>query len=122
MSWQKMIWVFLLTGIVAGCASTLSYDQIRQKAEAVNFQDGVDQSEATLIAQKFVLDKGLDAEHPVNNVGEVRRTQDGSAWLVNFKGVLARGASQYRRFDFTQPITIRVDAANGKAEVFNQGQ
>ena len=44
---------------VCGCTSTLNYQQIRDRAGLVDKKDGVNHEEAILIAQDFLLRKGL---------------------------------------------------------------
>ncbi len=114
---KKPVWIFLPALILAGCAAMLSYDQIIQKADAVKASDGINRPQAVLIAQKFLIENGLDQRHDVYRVGEVQKEPDGSAWLVHFSGGVARGASETRRFGFTQPIIIRIDIADGKAGI-----
>ena len=45
--------------ILLGCATTVNYQQIRDVAHNVNAEDGIDSAEAIVLAQDFLLKKGL---------------------------------------------------------------
>ena len=80
-----------------------------------NVSDGVDKDEAVVLAQNFLIENGLDSQHDVYRVGKVVR--QGDFWRVQFESGIARGVSQYRRFEFVEPIEIWVSAATGKVGI-----
>ena len=100
-----------LVVLLCGCATTMSYDEIVRTAEETNVADGVSRQEAVVLAQNYLIENGLDMKHSVYRVGPVERA--GEEWIVRFNAGVARGASQTRRFDFVEPIQIKVDARTG---------
>ena len=108
---------FLLMWIISGCATFLSPEQIIQKANTVNYTDGVNKNEAELIAQKYLIDNNLAMVHSIYKIEQVNYDPDGNFWTVHFGGIISSGVSQNRQFDFTQPITISVNGKNGHAEI-----
>ena len=112
-STMKMFFCALTAMGFLGCASTMSYEQIVQTAKSTNAADGIDQQEAKVLAQHYLIQNGLDAQHSVYRVGQVIR--EGDKWAVQFNSGVSRGASQMRQFDFVQPITVKVDAKTGDA-------
>lgn len=91
----------------------MSYEEIVWSVNAVNVTDGINREEAVVLAQKYLIDYGLDVRHSVYRVGKV--SQEGEWWEVQFNAGVARGASATWRFDFVEPIVIKVDAATGEA-------
>ena len=108
---RKFILLLLMMPMLGCAGSIMSYEQIMQSAQQTNTSDGVDRQEAIVLAQDYLIEKGLDAQHSVYRVGEV--TKEGNTWFVQFNSGIARGASQNRQFDFVAPITVKVDASTG---------
>jgi hypothetical protein len=114
---RNRLLIFLLVLVVSSCATSMTPEQISQKVSAINYTDGVDEDEAILLAQKFMIDKGLAETHSIYNLEEVLLDESGSFWTVNFGGSIARGASQTRQFGFTPSLSVKVNSKDGKAEL-----
>ncbi len=77
--------VFLL-----GCAEAprrLTNLEIMQLADSVNTTDGVDKIEALILAQRYAIQKGLQAEHRIDKavVAGIHRTKN--AWRVDVPSI-----------------------------------
>lgn len=54
------VWSVLLVIVLAGCTSApVSYHSIREQAKAIQTLDGINEEEATILAQNHIVTKGL---------------------------------------------------------------
>lgn len=113
----KLSLVFVLL-VCAGCATVTSYESIIRKANAVNLQDGLDQNEAVLIAQKHVILSGLDQDVSVRRVGEAKLMNDQNFWLVTFNDTLDNKIGE-RRHDPATAVMIQVNRTTGTSALFS---
>lgn len=102
----------------AGCATVTSYESIIRKANAVNLQDGLDQNEAVLIAQKHVILSGLDQDVSVRRVGDTKLMADQNFWLVTFNDTLDNKIGE-RRHDPAKSVIIQVNRTTGTSALFS---
>lgn len=107
--------------ILSGCATIMSYEEIVQAANDVGVSNGIDQSEAKVLAQKFLIENQLDASHSVYRVGKI--TSHGDHWDVSFNAGVARGStSAVGQWGFVGPLHLRVNKETGEVEVGRSGE
>lgn len=98
--------------LVTGCVSMPTYHQIVDQAKAVTTNDGISEQEARVLAQNYLIESNLDANHSVYRIGLI--SQESEYWLVHFNAGVARGS--YR--GFVQPVTVKIDINTGVADTY----
>lgn len=77
----RLLQFVVLLLICCGCAGVVSFHEIHTKADKVKLIDGVQEDEADLLAQKFILSKGLEDRlyslNPYQRELEIFRIDDG---------------------------------------------
>ena len=102
--------------ILCGCATTMSYDEIRQAAVLTDVSDGIDRKEAITLAQNYVITHNLDSIHSVYRLGDVKAV-DGK-WLIPFNSVMHPvEAEVLYGFPDVQPLLVAVDIDTGNVKV-----
>jgi len=58
---MKIISLFVLFLYLSGCATfeSVSYQDVRQKSQKINAEDGISREEAIVLAQHVIINKGL---------------------------------------------------------------
>ncbi len=112
------VWMIVLALIMlSGCARTIRYEDILWQAQTVDPSDGIDEGEAVILAQQYLIENNFDQEHSVYEIQIVEPLEDGIHWLVVFRSGVNRGNNPRRQFDYVPARNIVVDKTTGFTEI-----
>jgi len=120
----RVIFVIIFALFLTSCATLPQVDVvgIRQGMEYINWNNGIDQEEAIVIAQNYMIDNGFDYDWDVSKAKNISGSGDKKSWSITFSP-LADGWGSGRRksseiaFQHLMPYFVEVDKSNGSINV-----
>jgi hypothetical protein len=116
---MKRLLLIAFAGIfLAGCVEPVNRPAIRDQQDIVNIADGLTQPEALTLAQKLMLEWGLDFDWYLDKY-EIDDDEKTGEWVIEFKNIY-KGKGSGRRDDYPAmhdpymfPMWARVNKATG---------
>lgn len=110
--------LFILIFLTFSGCSAANYETLLRRANSVNLQDGLDQKEAVLIAQKHVILTGLDQDVSIRRA-QAKLMNDQNFWLVTFNDTTDNKVGPRRR-EPARAVIIQVNRTTGTSALFTQ--